>query len=63
METLNIIVQTTHNETISKEFRFSDGELKIMTSFPHITFGGISYRWQRRNDTDYRRLQIGAPNV
>ena len=25
METLNIIVQTMHNETIFKEFRFSDG--------------------------------------
>ena len=33
MQTLNIIVQTTHNKTIFKEFRFGDGELKIMTSF------------------------------
>ena len=38
METLNIIAQTAHNETIFKEFRFDDGELKTMTSFPHITF-------------------------
>ena len=46
METLNIIVQTMHHETIFKEFRFSDGEIKIMTLFPHITSGGRSYRWQ-----------------
>ena len=44
MEILNIIVQTTHNETILKEFRFGDGELKIMTSFLHITSRGIAYR-------------------
>ena len=46
METVNIIVQTMHNETIFQEFRFGDGALKIMTSFPHITPESISYRWQ-----------------
>ena len=42
METLNIIVQTKYNETIFKVIRFNDGELKVMTSFPHILSGCIS---------------------